>query len=61
MRKTSPQLSTQPSGLVIHPTHRWLAASPDSLVYDPNDEIDPFGIVEFKNPYSQRLVTERRR
>ena len=44
-REASPGISTQPSGLVIHPTHHWLAASPDDLVTDPASP-DPLGVVE---------------
>ena len=47
------QRTIQPSGLVIHPVHSWLAASPDDLVSDPSCE-DPFGLVEYKNPYTHR-------
>ena len=42
-----------PSGLTIHPQHHWLAASPDGLITDPSSP-DPAGIVELKNPYTQR-------
>ena len=50
------QLTVQPSGLVIHPVHSWLAASPDGLVNDPCVQ-NPFGLVEYKNPYSHRDST----
>lgn len=52
---TSPGISVKSSGLVIHPEHHWLAASPDGLVTDPAVS-DPTGIVEFKNPYKHREV-----
>ena len=52
----SPGISTQRSGLVIHPTHHWLAASPDDLVTDPTSS-DPLGVVEYKNPYKFRETT----
>ena len=52
-REASPGISTQPSGLIIHPTHHWLAASPDDLVTDPASP-DPLGVVEYKNPYKFR-------
>ena len=55
-RECSPGISTQPSGLVIHPTHHWLAASPDDLVTDPASS-DPLGVVEYKNPYKFRETT----
>ena len=50
---SSPGIWTQPSGLVIHPTHHWLAASPDDLVTDPSSP-DPLGIAEYKNPYKHK-------
>jgi len=53
---TSPDLSTSQSGLIISPDNPWLAASPDGLVYDPT-ETSPYGIVEYKNPYSVRNKT----
>ncbi len=52
----SPPILTQPSGLVIHPVHHWLAASPDDLVNDPASE-DPLGVVEYKNPYKFRAMS----
>ena len=52
-RKTSPDITTCQSGLVISLDNPWLAASPDGLVYD-STENPPHGIVEFKNPYSVR-------
>ena len=53
MRKSSPDITTNQSGLVISLANPWLAASPDGLVYDPKEN-PPQGIVEFKNPYSVR-------
>ena len=41
---------TKSSGLVVSTQHCWLAASPDGLVYD-SQSTDPYGIVEYKNPY----------
>ena len=57
-RSSSAEITTQLSGLVIHPSHHWLAASPDDLVYDPGS-VDPLGIVEYKNPYKYRSSTLR--
>ena len=54
-RECSPGISTQPSGLVIHPIHYWLATSPD-LVTDPASS-DPLGVVEHKNSYKFRETT----
>ena len=58
-KKGSPLLTVQPSGLVIHPEHHWLAASPDGLVEDPEEKTNQNGIVEYKNPYSHRELTLR--
>ena len=55
-RTSSPGIWTQPSGLVIHPTHHWLAASPVDLVTDPSSP-DPLGIAEYKNPYKYRSTS----
>ena len=55
---SSPGISVKSSGLVIHPEHHWLAASPDGLVTDPSAP-DPLGLVEFKNPYKFRQMTLR--
>ena len=54
MRTTSPALETTLIGLVIHPNHHWLAASPDDLVYD-RTVADPLGIAEYKTPYKFRF------
>ena len=45
-------LDTHPCGFIIHPTHGWLGASPDTRVVDPS--CDLVGIAEFKCPYSKR-------
>lgn len=45
------RLSVTLSGRIVSSTHPWLATSPDGFVYDPSSS-DPYGIVEFKNPYS---------
>ena len=55
-KTTSPGISVKESGLVIHPKHQWLAASPDGLVHDPSS-VDQNGLVEYKNPYSVRTMT----
>ncbi|XP_076732995.1 uncharacterized protein LOC106676253 isoform X2 [Maylandia zebra] len=44
-----------PCGLVIHPIAPWLAASPDGVVFDPN-EYPQFGFVEFKCPNVQNFI-----
>ena len=52
----SPDISTTSTGLVISNDHPWLAASPDGLEYNPLED-PPYGVVEFKNPYSARNST----
>ena len=54
-RSVSPDISICKSGFVIHPVHHWLGASPDGLVNDPTSA-DPEGVVEYKNPYSIRML-----
>ena len=46
---SSPGISTT-SGIVIQPSHHWLAASPDDLIHDPISA-DSLGVVEYINPY----------
>ena len=52
-QKSSPEITTTQSGLVISKENPRLTASPDGLVTDPAENL-PQGIVEFKNPYSVR-------
>ncbi|KAH7953865.1 hypothetical protein HPB49_013150 [Dermacentor silvarum] len=40
-------------GLIVDPTCPWLGASPDRVVWDPEEQ-SPHGIVEVKCPYSMR-------
>ena len=46
-----PKITTEISGIFIHPEHGWLGASPDRLVYDP-DCNEPNGLAEIKCPIS---------
>ena len=39
------------SGFIVSDDHPFLGASPDAVVYDPDNE-DPFGLAEVKCPYS---------
>ena len=50
----SSDLKVHTSGLVVSVTHPWLAASPDGLVTDPQEE--SAGMVEYKNPYNARYM-----
>ena len=58
MRKhlASPNITVQRSGLVIHPSHNQLGASPDGQVHDPTSP-NLEEIVEYRNPYSVRLLS----
>ena len=44
------------SGFIVSDDHPFFGASPDAVVYDPDNE-DPFGLAEVKCPYSVRLIT----
>ena len=57
-RLVFPNISVSKTRFVIHPTHHWLGAIPEGLVNDPTSS-DPDGIVEYKNPYSVRLLSLR--
>ena len=48
LQKHIPSLSVQPSGLVIHPSESWLAASPDAVV---KLRSDLKAVAEVKCPY----------
>ena len=49
-------LKTSRAGLVVNVQTPWLGASPDDKVLDPSAS-QPFGIAEYKNPYSARDLT----
>ena len=51
----SPTITACKSGLVIHPPHHWLGASPDGLVNYPLSN-DPEGTVECKNLHAIRAM-----
>lgn len=50
MKSAGHSISVQHCGLVVNPSCPWLGASPDRLVYDP-EELG-YGTVEIKCPYS---------
>ncbi len=52
-----PNLKVEKCGLFVSLENPWLASSPDGVVYDPDDSIQPLGIIEIKNPYSLRQLT----
>ncbi|KAM4521272.1 uncharacterized protein V3H82_002221 [Fundulus diaphanus] len=49
---TMKKVNTTPCGFVVHPDAPWLGASPDGLVYDP-EENPEFGLVEINCPNTQ--------
>ena len=55
-QKDSSTFTITSSGLVISIENPWLAASPDGLVFDPQEN-PPEGLVKFKNPYSVKDKT----
>ncbi|KAG0428988.1 hypothetical protein HPB47_024071, partial [Ixodes persulcatus] len=52
MKSWGHNVSLQHCGLVVHPSCPWLGASPDRLVYDPEELT--YGVLEVKCPYSLR-------
>ena len=47
-----PRITADICGLFVHKEKRWLGASPDACVYDPDDHY-PYGIAEIKCPFSK--------
>jgi hypothetical protein len=45
------------SGFVISEEYPFLGASPDAVVHDPTNVLEPFGVVEIKCPFSFRKFT----
>lgn len=43
-------------GLMVRPSCPWLGATPDRVVYDPQED-PPFGLVEVKCPWSKKAST----
>jgi hypothetical protein len=52
-----PGLKVANCGLFVSLDNPWLAATPDGVVNDFSDEIQPLGIIEIKNPHSIRSQT----
>ena len=51
------ELVVTPSGFFICEEHPYLGASPDGLIYDPKNVLEPFGFLEIKCPYAHRNVS----
>ena len=54
----SPHFTFEYSGLVVSVSNPWLAASPDGLVFDQLEDLLQ-GLVELKNPYEVRDITQQ--
>lgn len=52
MQSYGHNVSVQHCGLVVDPACPWLGATPDGLVYDPEEL--PYGVLEVKCPHSLR-------
>lgn len=50
MRSHGHNVTLRHCGLVVHPSYPWLGASPDRLVFDPEEMAH--GVLEIKCPYS---------
>ncbi|KAH6934745.1 hypothetical protein HPB50_000676 [Hyalomma asiaticum] len=57
LRTIRHNIQTFHCGLVVNPGCPWLGASPDRVVWDPEEQ-EPHGIVEIKCPYSMRDLKE---
>lgn len=55
--KRHSELVVTPSGFFICEEHPYLGASPDGLIYDPKNVLEPFGFLEIKCPYAHRSVS----
>ena len=49
-------LTVGQSGFLVCGSHPFLGATPDGMVYNPTDPLQPFGFLEIKCPYSQKDV-----
>lgn len=50
LRNLGHAIVLQHSGLLVHPSYPWLEASPDKLIFDP-EEHPAHGVLEIKCPY----------
>ncbi|KAH6935991.1 hypothetical protein HPB50_012199 [Hyalomma asiaticum] len=57
LRTIRHNIQTFHCGLVVDPGCPWLGASPDRVVWDPEEQ-EPHGIVEIKCPYSMKDLKE---
>ena len=49
-----PDLHVEKCGLFVSLDNPWLAATPDGLVSDPSETTQPLGLLEIKNPFTER-------
>lgn len=52
-----PGVNVRGCGLFISLNNPWLAATPDGIVDDPSEELNPEGLLEIKCPHSKRNMT----
>ena len=52
-----PELSVCASGFIINTAYSFLGASPDGVVYDPSNVLQPYGFLEIKCLYSVRFLS----
>ena len=51
-RNNHPDLAVKDCGLFISEENNWLAATPDGIVHDSSDALNPSGLLEIKNPFA---------
>ena len=52
-------LTVSSSGFLLCSSHPFLGASPDGVVYDPSNSLEPFGYLEIKCPYKSRNISPK--
>ena len=52
-------LTVSSSGFLVCSSHPFLGASPDGVVYDPSNNLEPFGYLEIKCPYKSKNISPK--